>query len=103
MKRNKKIGILCGIFACVSLAAFGVSRYEKQKEIIKNSDEIIMEIKNEEVKALSWECDTGTFAFHRDENGRWIYDEDEEFPVDEERIGNLLELFEEFGVSFVIE
>lgn len=103
MKRNKKIGILCGIFACVSLAAFGVSRYEKQKEIIKNSDEIIMEIKNEEVKALSWECDTGTFAFHRDENSRWIYDEDEEFPVDEERIGKLLELFEEFGVSFVIE
>lgn len=103
MKRNKKIGILCGIFACVSLAAFGVSRYEKQKEIIKNSDEIIMEIKNEEVKALSWECDTGTFAFHRDENGRWIYDQDEEFPVDEERIGKLLELFEEFGVSFVIE
>ena len=103
MRRNKKIGILCGIFLCVSLAAFGVSRYEKQKEIIKNSDEVIMEINNEEVNKLSWECDTGAFAFYRDENGRWLYNEDEEFPVDEGKIKELLALFEEFGVSFVIE
>ncbi len=103
MKRNKKIGILCGILICVSLAAFGVSKYEKQKEIIKNSDEIIMEIKKEDVKVLSWECDMGSFAFHRDENGSWLYDEDEEFPVDKEKIENLLELFEEFGVAFMIE
>lgn len=103
MKRNKKIGILCGILVCVSAAAFGVSRLEKQKEIIKNSDAVVMEIPNEEVKALSWECDTGSFAFHRDANGNWLYDEDEEFPVDEEKIRDLLGLFEEFGVSFIIE
>ena len=42
MKRNKKILILCGILVCVSLAAFGVNRYEKEKERIKNSDEMIM-------------------------------------------------------------
>lgn len=103
MRRNKKLVILCGILLCVSLAAFGVSRYEKQKEIIKNSDEIIMEISDETVNVLSWECDTGDFGFHRDENGSWLYDEDEEFPVDEEKIKGLLELFEQFGVSFVIE
>ena len=103
MRRNKKLMILCGILLCVSLAAFGVSRYEKQKEIIKNSDEIIMEISDETVNVLSWECDTGDFGFHRDENGSWLYDEDEEFPVDEEKIKGLLELFEQFGVSFVIE
>lgn len=103
MKRNKKLGILCGILFCVSLAAFGVSRYEKQKEIIKNSDEIIMEVNKEEVNVLSWECDTGSFAFHKDENKDWSYDEDEEFPVDDEKINDLLELFEAFGVSFRIE
>lgn len=103
MKRYKKIGALCGIFVCVSLAAFGVSRYEKQKEMIKNSDEIIMEVNSEDVNLLSWECDTGSFAFHRDGNGDWLYDEDEEFPVDEEKIEGLLELFGEFGVSFIIE
>ena len=103
MKRSKRLAILLGILICVSLAAFGVSRYEKQKEFIKNSDEIIMEVDQEEVNLLSWECDTGTFTFHRDEEGSWIYDEDEEFPVDEEKLGELLELFEEFGASFIIE
>lgn len=103
MKRSKKIAVLSGIFLCISLGAFAVGRYEKQKELIKNSDEIILEIADEDVKALSWECDTGSFAFHRDENGDWLYDEDEEFPVDEEKIGGLLETFGEFGVSFIIE
>lgn len=103
MKRGKKIGILAGVFCCISLAAFGVSRYEEQKEIIKNSDEIILEVAGEEVNTLSWECGTGSFAFHKDENGTWLYDTDENFPVDEEKIGELLEQFREFGVSFVIE
>lgn len=103
MKRSKKIGILSGLLCCISLAAFGVSRYEEQKEIIKNSDEIILEVEGEEVKALSWDCSTGSFAFHKDENGVWIYDTDEAFPVDDEKIGGMLEQFQEFGVSFIIE
>lgn len=101
MKRYKRIGILLGVFLCISAAAYGVSRYEEQKEVIKNSDEIILEVSSEEVKTLSWECETGSYAFHKEET--WIYDEDEAFPVDEEKIGELLEIFEEFGVSFVIE
>ena len=103
MKRSKKIGILCAVFVCISLAAFGVSRYEEQKERIRNSDEIILELAQEDVKILSWECDTGSFAFHREENGGWLYDTDEAFPVDNEKIGNLLDQFQAFGVSFIIE
>lgn len=103
MRRNKKIVILLGLLLCISLAAFGVSRYEEQKEMIKNSDEIILEVADEDVTALSWECDTGSFAFHKDESGRWLYDTDEAFPVDEEKIKGLLGQFREFGVSFIIE
>ena len=103
MKRGKKIGILIGVFCCISLEAFGVGRYEEQKEIIKNSDQIILEAAEEGVKKLSWECKAGSFAFHKDENGAWLYDMDANFPVDEEKIGKLLEPFREFGVSFVIE
>lgn len=103
MKRNKKIGVLLGIFLLISAASIGVSKYEEQKEIIKNSDEIIMEVAKEEVNTLSWECDSGSFAFRRDENGSWIYDADEAFPTDEEKINDLLGVFEEFGVSFRIE
>ncbi len=103
MKRNKKIMILLAVFVCVSLGAFGVSKYEEQKELIKNSDEIIMEVASEDVNVLSWECDTGSFAFHKDEEGSWLYDTDETFPVDGEKIKELLNQFQEFGVSFIIE
>lgn len=101
MKRYRKLGILLVVFLCISAAAFGVSRYEVKQEQIKNSEDIILELAAGDVTALSWECETGSFAFHRD--GTWSYDEDEAFPVDEEKIEELLGMFEEFGVSFIIE
>lgn len=101
MGRYKKIGILLAVLAVVSAAAFCISRYEQKKEIIKNSDEIILEIDSGAVSALSWEYESGPLSFHKD--GEWIYDGDEAFPVDEEKIEDLLSVFREFGVSFVIE
>lgn len=43
----------------------------------------------------------GALSFHKGET--WLYDGDEAFPVSEERIQELLEQFETFGVSFIIE
>lgn len=40
-------------------------------------------------------------AFHRDGDG-WLYDDDEAFPVDGEKIQELLGQFEAFGAAFVI-
>jgi hypothetical protein len=50
---------------------------------------------------FSWETENVSFAFHRD--GTWSYDEDADFPVDEDKINELLAMFEDFGVSFIIE
>lgn len=101
MKRTKRIYVLLCVLLVACGVTFGVSSYEKQKEAIKNSDEIILQIDRETVQALSWENETDKLAFHKEET--WLYDEDEAFPVDEEKIGELLEVFQEFGVSFVIE
>lgn len=105
MSRSKKIYALLGVLLFVCLAVFGVSKYEERKEQIKNSDEIILEIAGDEVTSLSWEYkgESGeeALAFHKEE--KWTYDEDEAFPVDEEKIAGLLEQFEQFGVSFIIE
>lgn len=70
MKRNRKLAILVILLVCISLAAFGVNKYEEQKEIIKNSDEIILEVAGDKVSTLSWECDTGSFGFHRNDAGK---------------------------------
>lgn len=101
MKKAKRIYALLGVLAVVCIATFVLSRHEEEKEKIKNSDEIILTLDQESVTALSWEYEEISLAFHKDET--WLYDADEAFPVDEEKIAGLLEQFVEFGVSFEIE
>ena len=101
MKRSKRLIGLLGILGITCVATYGITKYEEEKELIKNSDEIILELDSEKVTALSWEYDEEQLAFHKDEN--WYWDEDETFPVDEEKIMDMLDMFESFGVSFVIE
>jgi hypothetical protein len=101
MSRSKKLSLLLGVLAVICVLTFAVSRVEQQKEDIKNSDEIIMELDSDAVESLSWKCESGDYAFHKD--GTWQYDEDDAFPVSEEKIEELLGEFAEFGVSFVIE
>ena len=43
-----------------------------------------------------------TLSFHKD-GENWVYDKDDAFPVDADKIENLLNIFNEFGVSYVIE
>ena len=100
-KRMKRLAVLFGIFVVACGITIGVVKNEEKKEQIKNSDEIILQISPETVTALSWENETESLAFHKD--GTWLYDADEAFPVDEDAVNELLLLFEEFGVSFVID
>lgn len=101
MKRSKKIYILLGVLAVACIATFVVIRREDHKEQIKNSGEIILELPADSVQSLSWKYKSETLAFHRDE--KWLYDKDEAFPVNEEKINELLNQFQAFGASFVIE
>lgn len=101
MNRSKRLYALLGVLLVFCMLTLGVSKYEEHKEKIKNSDEIILELNSKDVTSISWECGSKTFAFHKDET--WLYDEDENFPVNEEKIDGLLEKFESFGVSFIIE
>lgn len=101
MKRSKRIYILLGVLVVACAVTFGVSRYEAQKELIQNSDEVILEIPADSVQSLSWEYEDQTLSFHKD--GTWLYDEDEAFPVDEEKVNELLEQFTAFGASFIIQ
>ena len=102
MKRLKKLGVLLGILVVVCIATFALTHYEEEHEQIKNSDEIILKIPTDSVTSLAWEYEEGSLAFHRSE-GVWLYDEDEAFPVSEDKINNILSEFESFGVSFIIE
>ena len=101
MKRSKRLYILLGVLVVVCAGTYGVLQYEERKEEISNSDEVVLEISADDVTGLSWEYDSQTLSFHKNEI--WTYDDDEAFPVSEEKIDELLDVFGEFRVSFVIE
>jgi len=101
MKKSKKLFVLLGVLAVVCIATVILMQTEESKEQIKNSGEIILEVSSDDVTSLSWEHGETSLAFHKDET--WLYDEDAAFPVDEDAIHDLLDQFEAFGVSFVIE
>lgn len=101
MQRNKKLLIMLGVLVFVSVVTFGVSKYETHKENIKNSGEVILSIDTDKVTALSWEKGSKSFSLHKDEY--WIYDADEEFPVNDEKIKDMLGIFEDFTADFTIE
>ena len=101
MNRSKKLYILLGILALACAATFAVIRMEERREQIRETGEIILELPGESVRSLSWRYGGETLAFHRD--GSWLYDEDENFPVSEEKINGLLEQFQSFAAAFIIE
>lgn len=101
MKRSKRLYMLFIIFCVTCVATFAVSQVEANKEQIKTIGDIVLEVSSEDIQSLNWECGDVSFTFHKDE--RWVYDADETFPVDDEKIDSMLALFEAFGVSFIIE
>lgn len=101
MKRSKRLCILLGVLAVACVATFALSRYQAKKEQIETSGKVVLEIPVDSVQALSWEYDGEELAFHKDD--KWIYDEDEAFPVDGEKIEDLLDQFSAMGAAFIIE
>lgn len=81
MKRAKRLYVLLGVLVVVCIAAFAVVKHEERQEEIRNSGEIVLEIDPETVDALSWEYESESLAFHKDET--WQYDEDAAFIIEE--------------------
>ena len=102
MKRSKRLIALVAVLAVVCVATFALTKYEEKQEEIQNSDAVILEIMADSVESISWEFSEEGLAFHKGEDG-WLYDDDEAFPVSEEKVTNILSHFESFGVSFIIE
>lgn len=101
MNRSKKLCVLLGVPAVACIATFALTRMEERQEQIRETGEIILELPAESVQFLSWTYEDKTLSFHRDET--WLYDGDENFPVSEEKIDEMLEQFQSLGAAFIIE
>ncbi len=101
MKRTKRLYILLGVLAVVCIATLALTLTQRHTEKIRSSDEIVLTVPGDTVTKLAWTAGDETLSFHKGET--WLYDEDDEFPVDAQKIEELLAPFASFGVSFVIE
>lgn len=101
MKKIYNLYILSGVLALLCIATFVVTRWEQEVELIRNSDEIILELPEDTITSVAWEYGSTALSFHKED--AWLYDEDDAFPVDQDKMSELLELFSAFGVSFIIE
>ena len=101
MKRSKKLYTLLGVLAVLLAATVGVLNYEEKKEEIENSGEVIIAVREDDVTELSWEYNSNSLAFYKD--SKWFYEGDDAFPVDADKIADLMSCFIEWEASFVIE
>ena len=102
MRKTTKLAILLAVLAALCLTVFLLSRRQARQEAVRESGETILAIDPESVTSLAWTNESGSFAFRREGDG-WVYEGDEAFPVDGEKLTTLLEPLEELGAAFTIE
>lgn len=102
MKRSKKLIALLAVLLVLCVGTVLLTRMEEKREQITATGELVLEVPADSVQSLKWETGETALSFRKAE-GTWLYEEDEAFPVDGDKIEEMLELFSAFGVSFVIE
>lgn len=102
MRKTTRLVVLLGVLAVLCAAVFAVSRYQEKQEQIKTGGEVIFSVPTDSVTAVSWSIDAGSLSFTKDDDG-WHYDGDEAFPVDEEKLCDMLAPLESLSAAFVIE
>ena len=107
-KRKVKKGILIpaillGVLAALIVTLIIVTNTQKKKEDIKVSGEIILTVNEANAKSISWNSEENNYAFHRGPDGKWVYDKDAEFPVSQDEVGDVFNLFRNLKAAFVIE
>lgn len=102
MKRSKKLIALLAFLLVLCAGTALLTRMEEKQEQITATGEIVLEVPADSVQSLKWETGETALSFRKAE-GTWLYEGDEAFPVDGDKIEEMLELFSAFGVSFAIE
>ncbi len=103
MKRSKKMILLLCVLAVVCVAAIVMTQYDPEQEQVSASNEVILSLSSGSVQKLSWQLEDTALAFHRGDKNTWLYDEDADFPVNQEGISTLLAEFQELTANFVID
>ncbi len=102
MKRQKNLLILGGVLAGLCAVIGIVTGVEKHMDKISTVSEDIVDIDADTLTKISWTADGKTLAFIKEDDS-WSQSGDSDFPVDQEKISDLLEHFAPLTASFIIE
>ena len=100
MNKQKKLLSVLAALVLVSAVTVVVVRREETKENIKNTPATVLEWSD--ISAVSWTYEKNSYAFQKTED-TWVYPADTAFPVDQEKMEELLSQFEDLGAAFTIE
>lgn len=102
MKRQKNLLILGGVLVALCAVIGIVTGVEKHMDKISTVSEDIVDLDADALTQISWTADGKTLTFVKGDDG-WTQSGDEYFPVDQEKISDLLQHFSPLTASFVIQ
>ena len=102
MKRQKNLLILGGVLVALCAFIAIVCGVEKHIDKITTVSKDIVNVDADKLTKINWTADSKTLTFVKGDNG-WAQSGDDYFPVDQEKISDLLEHFAPLTASFIIE
>lgn len=102
MKRTKQLTILLLILAVLCLAIVVATGVERHRDSISATSEEILALSADELTGISWTNGETSLSFTQTD-GVWQDASDGEFPIDQDKMANLLAHFESVTASFIIE
>ncbi len=102
MMKKKSMMILLVILAVLVALCLIVTLSNKHEEKIKQTSGVILSFDTDDVTELSWTVSGNTFSFEK-VDGEWVKTGDSEFPVNQDKIENLLLEISAYEARFIIE
>ena len=101
MKRQKNLLILVGVLAALCAGIAAVKGVQKHIDKVSTVSEDILSIDPDALTTVRWTVGGKTLTFANSDSG-WQQQDDDAFPVDQDKISDLLDHFAPLTASFVI-
>lgn len=101
MKRQKNLLILVGVLAALCAGIAAVKGVQKHIDKVSTVSEDILSIDPNTLTSVRWTVGGKTLTFANSDSG-WQQQDDDAFPVDQDKISDLLDHFAPLTASFVI-
>ena len=102
MRNKKTLIILAVVLVALIVATVLVTNIDVHREKVRAEEGTLMQFKGDDVTEFIWRYDKMEYAFEK-KDGLWISPDDESFPVQQDKVNNLLAQVQNFKTNYTIE